>query len=177
MEHAAQTAVPPGYVQAVGVGFAVVDYDWFVQLQGQFQLSYEHIVHNFLVLSVPVVVQADLAYRHAFGVRGQLPDHGRGVHVPALPLLRLPADGCVDEGIPLGQSQRRPGAGLVAAGVYDIVYAQRRHGGEHLVTVGVELGAVVVRVRIDKHLLTSCALNHRFSDSASCRIDIGDLLC
>ena len=88
---------------------------------------------------------------------GELAHYSRGIHIPALPLLGLPADGGVHEIIALRERESRARARLVAAGSIIMSTSLSGMKANSLMAVGVEFFAVVMRVGVDVHALTSSA--------------------
>ena len=68
---------------------------------------------------------------------------------PAGGLLRVPANSGIDKIICLRDGNGARGRRGAVAGVHDERDTALMHGTQHLVTVGVELSAVVVRVGIE----------------------------
>ena len=149
MEHAAQARIVAHDAQAVAVRLPVVDDDRKIQLQRKLQLRAQHDLLRHLRGGVPVIVQTDLADGADFRLRRQRADLLQTVIRPAGGLLRVPANSGIDKIICLRDGNGARGRHGAVTGVHDERNAALMHGTQHLVTVGVELSAVVVRVGIE----------------------------
>ena len=149
MEHAAQARIVAHNAQTVAVRLPVVDDDRKVQLQRKLQLRAQHALLRYFRGGVPVIIQTDLADGADLGLRRQRADLIQTVVRPAGGLLRMPADGGIDEIIFLRDGDGALGRRGTVAGVHDERDAALMHGTQHIGPVGVELSAVVVRVGIE----------------------------
>ena len=150
MEHTAQLRIVAHDAQAVAVRLAVMHDDRQIQLERKLQLRAEHPLLLCLCGGVPVIVQPDLADGADLRLRRQRADVRKAAVRPAVGLLRMPADGGIDKIVRLCQRNGTLRRDAAVAGVDHERDATLMHGAQHLVTVGVELSAVVMRVGVKK---------------------------
>ena len=83
-------------------------------------------------------------------LRRQRVDVRKAAVRPVVGLLRMPADGSIDEIVRLCQRNGALRRDAAVTGVDHERDTAVMHGAQHLVTVGVELSAVVMRVGVKK---------------------------
>ena len=148
MEHAAQPRIVAHDAQAVAVRLAVMHDDRQIQLECKLQLRAEHPLLLCLCGCVPVIVQPDLADGADLRLRRQRADVRKAAVRPAAGLLRMPADGGIDKIVRLCQRDGALRRDAAVAGVYHERDAAVMYSAQHLVAVGIELSAVVMRVGV-----------------------------
>ena len=151
MEHPPGLGVGPHDVQGVPVGIPVVDDGGQVQLLGEGELGVKEVPGVGPVLGGldPVVVQADLPHRHAFGVGAEGLDLRQVGQGGPLQVLRVEPGGKVEEGVFFGQGHALPGGLQIAAGANHPLYPMGGEGGEHLVPVGGKMFVVIVGMSVE----------------------------
>ena len=151
MELAAHAGIARDHIHRVAVRLAVVDDDRQIKLLRQTKLHLQNLLLQLLPLQIVVIVQADLADGlHLFLLRPRA-DARLARVVPAFRLVRMPADGGIEEIVALRQRHAglvRPG---VLARVHHKLHAVFRKRRDKLLAVGVEPRIVVVGMRIKKH--------------------------
>ena len=95
---------------------------------------------------IPVIIQPDLADGADLRLRCQRANMCEAAVRPAVGLLRMPAAGGIDEIVRLCQRNGALRRDAAVAGVDHERDTAVMHGAQHLVTDGVELSAVVMRV-------------------------------
>ena len=119
-----------------------------IQLFCQFQLLFKHRFLDVPVRFRPVVIQADFAHRHHFGVFQYLPDGGNSFLGVFVRLFRVVPGGGVHKGIFFRVFQGNPGGFHIASAVDDAADALLRQGSEHCLPVLVEAFIVIMGVGI-----------------------------
>ena len=150
MEHTAQLRIVAHDAQTVTVRLAVMHDDRQIQLERKLQLRAEHPFLLCLCGCVPVIIQPDLADGADLRLRCQRADMCEAAVRPAVGLLRMPADGGIDKIMRLCQRNGALRRDAAVAGVDHERDTAVMHGAQHLVAVGVELSAVVMRVGVKK---------------------------
>ena len=101
-------------------------------------------------VAAPVEVQPDLADGADLRLRRQRADVRKAAVRPAVGLLRMPADSSIDKIVRLCQRNGTLRRDAAVAGVDHERDAAVMYSAQHLVTVGVELSTVVMRVGVKK---------------------------
>ena len=91
MKNAAQLRVITDNCKTVSMRLPIVHNDWKIQFQGKLDLSPEHLLLQFRVLLIPIIIQTDFANCNYLRVFRKFPETVNGIICPCFILLRMTA--------------------------------------------------------------------------------------